>query len=82
MPSPSATTDRARVCTVPSAAQHLLRRMYIDPRLAHLLGPGSESFDLITREVAQQRGQSIDEVRRHAEANLKYQPWPSEGGAA
>jgi hypothetical protein len=78
MPSPSAIADRARVCTVPSAAQHLLRRMHIDPRLASLLGPGSESFELITREVALQRGQSVDEVRRHAEASLKYQPWPDE----
>lgn len=62
----------------PTAAQYILHRMHIDPRLAYLLGPGSHVFKLITQEVAQQRGQSLDEVRREAYANLKYQPYLDE----
>jgi len=82
VPSPSKIQYCAHVCTIPTAAQHLLQRMHIDPRLAYLLGPGSQAFDLITQEAAQQLGQPVDDVRRDAAVNLQYQAWPSNGSAA
>lgn len=63
-----------------SAAQHLLRQMQRDPRLAWLIGPGSRSYELITAEVADQTGTDLQELRDDVEAGLETQPWPRADG--
>jgi hypothetical protein len=58
------------------AATHLLRQMQRDPRLAYLIGPGSQSYDLITAEVAQAEAREVKELRAEVERDLKTTPWP------
>ena len=62
-----------------AAIAHLLRRMQQDGRLAYLIGPGSESYDLLTQEAAQAVGRDVDEFRKSFEVTLRPTPWPSEG---
>lgn len=52
------------------AASHLLGLMRRDPRLAYLIGPGSESFDLLTADYAQAQGLPVDDVRQRLEQGL------------
>lgn len=66
-----------------SATFHILRRMQEDPRLACLIGPGSQTYELLTQEGAEARGESVESFRAALEARLKFTPWPSqEGGEA
>lgn len=60
------------------AINHLLRQIQRDGRLAYLIGPMSQSYDLLTEEAAQAAGRDVEEFRREFEATLKFQPWPSE----
>ncbi|SFB96170.1 hypothetical protein SAMN05216344_106102 [Polaromonas sp. OV174] len=60
------------------AAFHILRQMHRDPRLAYLIGPGSESFELLIEEAAQDQHIDIDVMRRVCSKGLATQPWPSE----
>lgn len=59
-----------------SAALHLLRQIQRDPRLAWLIGPGSQSYDLITAEVAAAAGRDVQELRNGIEKNLQTRAWP------
>lgn len=61
----------------PTAVAHLVRRMQADPRLAYLIGPGSEVWELVTEELAAQRGVDVKDLRREIEAKLNYEEWPS-----
>jgi hypothetical protein len=66
-----------------SAAIHVLRQMQRDPRLAWLIGPGSQSYELLTEEAAHATGQPVEELRAQLRGTLKFERWPSrEGGAA
>ena len=90
MPSPSVTSDsphavldapQCKQCThKPSAkaARHILIRIHNDPRLAQLIGPGSESFALLTEEFAAAKGLDAEVLRREITANTKFEEWPSE----
>jgi len=60
-----------------SAAQHILRRLQTDPRLAYLIGPGTQSYELLTREVADASGRDVAELRASVEKTLKTEQWPS-----
>lgn len=59
-----------------AAVAHVLRRMQQDGRLAYLLGPGSEAFDLLTEEAALAAGRDVEEFRAEFEATLNIQPCP------
>jgi len=59
------------------AAQHLVRRLTADPRLAWLIGPGSESYELLTAAAALSTGCTVDALRALIERDLKTTPWPS-----
>ena len=59
------------------ATPHLLRQMQRDHRLAWLIGPGSQSYELLTQEAAQAAGQAVEAYRATHEATLKFTPWPS-----
>lgn len=61
-----------------SAAAYVLRRMREDPRLAYLIGPGSQTYELLTQEVAQAAGRDAQQYRSEFERDLKTQRWPSE----
>jgi hypothetical protein len=61
-----------------SAALHILQQMRRDPRLAYLIGPGSQSFELLTEEVAAAQGKEVESFRREFALNLKTERWPSE----
>lgn len=61
-----------------AAVTSVLRRMQQDGRLAYLIGPGSQTYDLLTQEAAQAAGRDVEEYRQGFEATLKPQRWPSE----
>ena len=71
----------ADVCTAPqssAAVQHILRQITRDPRLAYLIGPGSQSFELLTAEYAQAKGLDAEKLRMQMSATLKFEAWPDE----
>lgn len=54
-----------------SAVLHVLRQMSRDPRLAYLLGPGSQSFELLTQEQAEAEKKDIRAFRASFEHDLR-----------
>jgi hypothetical protein len=65
-----------------SATFHILKRMQEDPRLAWLIGPGSRTYELLTEEAAEARGEPVESVRASLEGRLKFTPWPRQEGGA
>lgn len=61
-----------------AAVKYILRRMQEDGRLAYLIGPGSQAYELLTQEAAQAAGRDVAEFCREFESTLKTQRWPSE----
>lgn len=61
-----------------AAVSYVLRRMQQDGRLAYLIGPGSQTYELLTQEAAQAAGRDVTEFRQAFESTLKTEPWPSE----
>lgn len=61
-----------------TAAGYVLGRMQRDGRLAYLIGPGSQTYDLLTQEAAQAAGRDVAEFRREFDATLHPERWPSE----
>lgn len=59
-----------------TAAKHLLKQMLKNPRLTYFIGPGTESFHLITKEVAEQSGQPVEEFQAAMVQQLQIEPWP------
>jgi hypothetical protein len=57
------------------AVAHIIRRMQADPRLAYLIGPGSETFDLLTAAAAAHEGFDKVEARSFF-TSLKTQTLP------
>lgn len=55
------------------AAKHLVRQMQLDGRLAWLIGPGSQSYELLTQAVAGAAGQDVDVFRALLEQKIKPQ---------
>ena len=45
------------------ALQHVLGRVRLDRRVAHLIGPGSQSFDLMTEALANLLSEPVEIVR-------------------
>lgn len=54
-------------------AAHLISRMQHDPRLAYLIGPGSQTFELLG-DLAQEADKA--DQFREMETHLKFEPWP------
>lgn len=63
------------------AVLHLVRQMQRSPRLAWLIGPGSESYDLLTAAAATTTGCTVEVLRAEIERDLKTEPWPQKGAA-
>eukprot|EP00456_Euglypha_rotunda_P038529 TRINITY_DN2961_c0_g2_i5.p3 TRINITY_DN2961_c0_g2~~TRINITY_DN2961_c0_g2_i5.p3 ORF type:complete len:134 (+),score=27.98 TRINITY_DN2961_c0_g2_i5:868-1269(+) len=63
------------------AVHWVLHRMTEDPRLAYLIGPGSESFDRLTAAGAAMSGVEVDAFREGVLAKLEIQPVPPIGQA-
>jgi delta 1-pyrroline-5-carboxylate dehydrogenase len=63
----------------PTASAHLLRQMQRDGRLAYLIGPGSQSYELLTTEVALANKRDIREFRDEFGPSLHPVQWTSEG---
>ena len=61
-----------------AAVSYVLRRMQQDGRLAYLIGPGSQAYELLTEEAAVAAGREVAEFRREFESTLKTERWPSE----
>jgi hypothetical protein len=53
---------------------HLLKRIQSDPRMAYLVGPGSQMFDLVTAAAAALGGFDEGWFRDNIAKDLKYQP--------
>lgn len=64
------------------AVLHLINRMQADPRLAYLIGPGSESFELLVAAAAQAHGIEHDVLRERVLGWIAPQPVPGIGQAA
>jgi len=62
---------------VSAAAKHVLNQMQRDGRLAWLIGPGSQSYELLTSEAAASEGRPIGEFQAEYELTLTTQRWPS-----
>lgn len=45
------------------ALRHVLGRVQKDRRVAHLIGPGSQSFDLMTEALAALTGEPVETLR-------------------
>lgn len=63
------------------AVKHVVQRMINDPRLAYLLGPGSQSFDLLTTAWAAVMDDQVEAVRERLHGYLRPQPVPGIGKA-
>lgn len=62
--------------TAQKAAAHVLSRMKADARLAYLIGPGSESWDLLTEAHAETLECPVAEFRKEFSNQLTYLPYP------
>jgi hypothetical protein len=60
-----------------SAALYVVQRMQRDPRLAYLLGPGSEAFEQLTAEAAAHLGAEVKAFRAELAGRLTYEAWPT-----
>jgi len=54
------------------AVAHVLRRIRGDGRLATILGPGSEAYELLTQAHAETLGEDVDQFRATFGAQLTY----------
>lgn len=61
------------------AVRYLVGRLKADPRLAFIIGPGSESFDMLTAAMAEVDGQDLALYREVLADGLKYQAVPCVG---
>lgn len=64
------------------AVLHLVAQLKRDPRLAYLIGPGSESFELLVTAAAALAGDEWDPYRESVLGNLAPQPVPGIGKVA
>lgn len=58
------------------AVARVIERMQTDPRLAYLIGPGSQSWEDLTAAYAEIHDVPVDDYRRHLESRLEFQPMP------
>ena len=63
------------------AVGHVINRMQADPRLATLIGPGSQAFDLLTAAAAAPSGLDEDFLREQISKTLEFQPVAAVGEA-
>lgn len=63
-------------------AAHLIHQMQRDPRLAWLIGPGSQTWDLATEAYAKESGMDVSLARDTLGKDLKVEEWPSSGERA
>ncbi|MCD5362773.1 hypothetical protein [Chromobacterium aquaticum] len=61
------------------AVLQVLLRMQQDPRLAYLIGPGSEAWALLTEAQAEADGVEVEMFRRKFQKGLSYQRVPRIG---
>jgi len=66
--------DFARLAQI--ALGSVLGRISRDPRLAWLMGPGSQTFDQVIAAAAAARGHELKEFRKVIEDRLTFEPWP------
>lgn len=71
------THQKARQTKPEIAVETLIRRISDDPRVAWLIGPGSQTYDAVTSAYAQMIGRDVNEFRKDFEAGLEFQEWPS-----
>ena len=60
------------------AVAHVISRLLQDPRLGFLLGPGSESFDLLTAAQAEAHQRPVDAFRSLLMTELRKRTWCGE----
>lgn len=58
------------------AIARVIERMQTDPRLAYLIGPGSQTWDDLTSAYAEIHDVPVDDYRRHLESQLEFQSLP------
>lgn len=54
-----------------AAVTAVMGRIIRDPRIAYLMGPGSETYDLVTAAVAESRGETPEAYRARIEPQLR-----------
>jgi hypothetical protein len=81
-PPPEHKIEWAEPTASERAVMHILKRMQADPRLAYLIGPGSESFELLVAAAAPAQGLEHDVLRERVMGWIAPQPVPSIGEVA
>ncbi|WP_180125660.1 hypothetical protein [Rhodoferax sp. BLA1] len=64
------------------AVGHVIQRIQADPRLAYLMGPGTEAFDLLIAAAAAPSGLDEDFLGEQITGTLVYQPVVAIGATA
>ncbi len=59
--------------------RYMMERIHQDPRLAYLVGPGSQAFALLTTAYGSIEGQDISALRERLDVDLKFQRVPAIG---
>lgn len=54
-----------------AALDAVMGRIHSDPRIAYLMGPGSETYNLVTAAVAEKRGESSEAYRSYIGPNIR-----------
>jgi len=62
------------------AVRYVVRRIQADPRLAYLIGPGTNTWDMLVDAMAGVQHQQVDLVRAELEKDLRMQPVPPREG--
>ena len=75
------SADKSNRTPAEHAVMHILKRIKADPRLAYLIGAGSESFELLMVAGAAVTNHEVDPYREMFLVGLQTQPVPSAAGA-
>jgi hypothetical protein len=58
-----------------TAVVSVMRRIVNSPRVAWLMGPGSQTYDDVTAAYAELIGRDVDEFRHEIERDLTFEKW-------
>lgn len=75
-------SDKKHRTPAEHAVMHIIARLKADPRLAYLIGPGSESFELLVAAAAPLLGEELDPYRESLLGVIAAQPLPGIGQVA
>jgi len=75
----NAAQPAAQPADAQQAVTYVIRRAQRDARLASLIGPGTQCWEVLTEAAALAAGREVDEYRAAIEKTLRYERWPGAG---